>query len=89
MMEFTGAAKAPAVPAEDANKAWIDAILKGEQSPGSFQKQHACSETAVLAAVALRAGKKIIYDPEALKITNIPEANKYLYRTEYRKGWEI
>jgi hypothetical protein len=36
----------------------------------------------------LRAGKRVEYDSSAMKITNIPEANKYLIR-EYRKGWEI
>jgi hypothetical protein len=41
-----------------------------------------------LGAVALRAGGKIIYDFENMKVTNIPEANKYLFR-EYRKGWEL
>jgi hypothetical protein len=38
--------------------------------------------------VALRAGKKVLLDSENMKITNVAEANKYLYR-EYRKGWEL
>jgi hypothetical protein len=38
--------------------------------------------------VALRAGKKVEYDTENMKITNVPEANKFLVR-EYRKGWEL
>jgi hypothetical protein len=38
--------------------------------------------------VALRAKKRIEYDAENMKITNLPEADKYLYR-EYRKGWEL
>ncbi len=44
--------------------------------------------TINLAAVALRAGKRLEYDSEAMKITNDDEANKYLTR-EYRTGWEI
>jgi hypothetical protein len=36
----------------------------------------------------LRVGKRIIYDAENMKISNLPEANKYLSR-EYRKGWEL
>ena len=45
------------------------------------------SEAVNLYAVALRTGKRLLYDAENMKITNVPEANKYLSR-EYRKGWE-
>jgi hypothetical protein len=38
--------------------------------------------------VALRSGKKVEYDSVNMKITNVPEANKYLTR-EYRPGWEL
>jgi hypothetical protein len=40
-----------------------------------------------LYAVALRTGKKLLYDGESRKITNLAEANQYLIR-EYRKGWD-
>ena len=40
-----------------------------------------------LYALALRTGRKLHYDAEGMKITNLPDANKYLSR-EYRKGWE-
>ena len=39
-------------------------------------------------AESLRVGKRILLDAETMKITNHPEANKYLTR-EYRKGWEL
>ena len=35
-----------------------------------------------------RAGKRIQYDGEKGKITNVAEANQYLHR-EYRKGWTL
>ena len=41
-----------------------------------------------LGTVALRAGKKVLFDSEKMKITNAPDANRYLVR-EYRKGWEL
>jgi hypothetical protein len=41
-----------------------------------------------LGVVALRAGRKIVYDSENMKITNLAEANKYFFR-DYRKGWEL
>jgi hypothetical protein len=40
-----------------------------------------------LYAVALRTGKKLLYNGASQKITNLPDANKYLSR-EYRKGWD-
>jgi len=40
----------------------------------------------LLGVVALRAGKKILYDPANMHVTNVPEANQYLQR-DYRKGW--
>lgn len=67
---------------------WLQAVRKGEQSPGSFLNAAAITDTVNLGAVALRAGKKVLFDSENLKITNAPEANQYLYR-EYRKGWEL
>ena len=45
------------------------------------------SEAVNLYAIALRTGRKLLYDSVNRKITNVPEANKYLSR-EYRKGWE-
>ncbi len=74
---------------ERGNDVWIDAVLNSRQSPGSFQDVEVCNETTLLAAVALRAGRKIEYDPVKMKVTNIPEADRFLYRKEYRKGWEI
>ncbi|MDD2381619.1 MAG: hypothetical protein PHV35_07960, partial [Mariniphaga sp.] len=91
MMQVTGA-KTVQLSGEqriDATEAWIDAILNKKQSPGSILTSGSIIETAHLAAVALRTGRKIMYDHKNMKVTNIPEANKLLYRSEYRKGWEI
>ena len=46
------------------------------------------TDTVNLGTVALRAGKKVLFDSEKMKITNNAEANKYLTR-EYRPGWEL
>jgi len=67
---------------------WLDAFKNRTQSPGSFLNAGAITETILLGAVALRAGKKVEYDSANMKITNVPEANKYLVR-EYRRGWEL
>jgi hypothetical protein len=73
---------------EDPNDVWISSFKNNTQSPGSFLYTGPVTETILLGAVALRAGKKVEYDSANMKITNIPDANKYLVR-EYRKGWEL
>ena len=73
---------------QNSNDVWINAFKNNTQSPGSFIYAGPVTETILLGAVALRSGKKIEYDAVNMKITNIPEANKYLVR-EYRKGWEL
>ena len=72
----------------DRDKVWTDAFKGGEPSPGNFLNAGPLSDAVNLGAVALRVGRRILFDPESMKITNIPDANKYLYR-EYRKGWEL
>ncbi len=66
---------------------WIDAVRGGPQSASSFLNAGPISEAVNLYAVSLRTGKKLVYDSETRKITNVAEANKYLSR-EYRKGWD-
>ncbi len=70
------------------NDVWINAFKNRTQSPGSFLYAGPVTETILLGAVALRAGKRVEYDSASMKITNVPEANQFLVR-EYRKGWEI
>ena len=67
---------------------WRDAILQGKQSPGSFLSAAAITDAVNLGTVALRAGKKVLFDSAKMRITNVPQANSYLTR-EYRKGWEL
>ncbi|MCX6226320.1 MAG: Gfo/Idh/MocA family oxidoreductase [Bacteroidia bacterium] len=79
---------APEPSGQDNNDIWINSFKNNTQSPGSFIYAGPVTETILLGAVALRAGKKVDYDAANMKITNIPEANKFLAR-EYRKGWEL
>ncbi len=78
----------PQRPREDGNNVWINSFKNNTQSPGSFIYAGPVTETILLGAVALRAGKRVEYDSVNMKITNFPDANKYLVR-EYRKGWEL
>jgi Oxidoreductase family, NAD-binding Rossmann fold/Oxidoreductase family, C-terminal alpha/beta domain len=65
---------------------FIDACKTGKQYPGNFSEAEHITEAINLYAVALRAGHLLKYDSANLKITNLPEANKYLDR-DYRTGW--
>jgi hypothetical protein len=42
----------------------------------------------LLGNLAVRLGRKIEWDAEALKATNAPEADE-LIRRQYRKGWNL
>jgi hypothetical protein len=79
---------APPQSRQDSNDVWISAFKNNTQSPGSFIYAGPVTETILLGAVSLRAGKRVDYDSVNMKISNLPEANKYLIR-EYRKGWEL
>ena len=66
---------------------FVDACKTGKQYPGNFTEAEHITEAINLYALALRTGQILKYDPVNLKITNVPEANKWLDR-EYRSGWD-
>ena len=85
----TPAPPRPEQPRQDRNSVWINSFKNNTVSPGSFIHARPVTETILLGAVALRATSgKVEYDTDNMKITNMPEADKYLVR-EYRKGWEL
>jgi hypothetical protein len=66
---------------------WIDACKTGKPTTCNFEYAGWLTEANHLGNVAFRAGRKLEWDPETLKATNAPEADKFIKR-EYRKGWE-
>jgi predicted dehydrogenase len=72
----------------DSTSLWVQAFQGGEPSPGSFLNGGSLSDTINLGTIALRAREKVLFDSASMKITNVADANKYLYR-EYRSGWEL
>jgi hypothetical protein len=88
MKAYAGEKELPEVERGPRTNTWAEAIRNDQESPGSFKYAGTVTEAINLGAVALRAGKKVIYDSANMKITNDEEANKYLTR-EYRKGWEL
>ncbi len=77
------------------HKEWISAC-KGAKSAGSnFDWAGPLTEVVLLGNIAVRMGQqlyekglKLYYDGPNMKITNLPEANKYI-RDEYRQGWRL
>jgi predicted dehydrogenase len=71
------------------DKAWIEAFKAGRSAYGDFLLGGPISDMVNLGAISLRlGGRKLLFDSENMKVTNVPEANKYLSR-EYRQGWEL
>jgi predicted dehydrogenase len=67
---------------------WLQACQGGAQPPGSFLNAAAITDTVNLGIVALRAGTKVEFDSQNMRITNVADANRFL-RREYRPGWEL
>jgi hypothetical protein len=95
MREYAGPKPKPAPPERDYENEvppgvveWVDACKTGKTSGGDFSYAGPISEAFNLAAIALRTGKRLQWDAASMKITNVADANKYLYR-EYRQGWEL
>jgi len=67
---------------------WIRACKGGPRPSANFDYSGPLSETILLGNVAARAGKKLFWDGPNFKVTNMPEADKYL-RRKYREGWTL
>jgi hypothetical protein len=69
--------------------AWVAAFKGGPASYGDFQLAGPISDAFNLASISLRlGGRRLLWDSANAKISNVPEANKFLTR-ECRPGWEI
>ena len=70
------------------HKEWVEACKTGKPTGSNFDYAGPLTEIALLGNIAIRTGKKLIWDGPDMKITNVPEANDYL-QSEYRKGWSL
>ena len=70
---------------------WIEACKTGDPlRPGTqFQYSGSLTETVLLGTVAFRAGEKLEWDAENLKITNNSDAERFIRRDAYRVGWTL
>ena len=77
------------------HKEWILACKGGPPARSNFELSGPMAEVVLLGNIAVRMGQqlyekglKLYYDGPNMRITNMPEANKYI-RREYRKGWTL
>ena len=70
-------------------KEWLQACKTGSPTRSNFDFAGPLSEAVLLGSVCIRnGGEKLVWDSANLKITNDPDANKFLHY-EYRKGWSL
>jgi predicted dehydrogenase len=67
---------------------WIHACKTGAPTTCHFGYAGWLTEANHLGNVACRVGKKLEWDPAAMRATNAPEAEPFLHR-QYRKGWTL
>ena len=79
----------PRAPDNNHKKDWLQAIQEGRKAGCDFARYGGpLAEVVLLGNVAIRAGEKIHWDAEALRATNLPEADRYIRRS-YRNGWKL
>jgi predicted dehydrogenase len=67
---------------------WVRACKSGGRAGADFKYSSLLTEICLLGNVARRVDARIEWDAENMKVTNLPEANKYV-RTTYREGWSL
>ena len=72
-------------------KEWVDACTgNGPMPHANFDYSSDMTETILLGCVALRSGvgRKYMWDAKNMKMTNCPEADKFI-NEPYREGWSL
>ena len=67
---------------------WVRACKTGQPAGSDFSYSGPLTETCLLGNIAKRVDARIEWDAVNMKVTNVPEANRYV-RTEYRQGWSL
>jgi predicted dehydrogenase len=67
---------------------WVRACKEGRAAGADFEYSGLLTEVCLLGNVARRVDARIEWDPVNMKVTNLPDANKYV-RTQYREGWSL
>jgi predicted dehydrogenase len=69
---------------------WLDACKGGPAACSNFSYSARLAEFILLGDVAIRAGKKILWDGPNMKAANYPEADEFIrHESHYRPGWSL
>ena len=69
---------------------WTLAIKNGKpfEFMGQFDYSAPLTELCLIGGLAMQVGKPIVWDSAKLQVVGMPEAQKFIKRAAYRKGWE-
>ena len=67
---------------------WVRACKAGKRAGADFEYSGLLTEICLLGNIPKRVDARIEWDGPNIKVTNLPEANKYV-RTTYREGWTL
>ncbi len=67
---------------------WIRSCKGGVPAGSNFEYSSRLSESVLIGNIALRARRRIEWDSEALRVTNLESANQYV-ATQYRPGFGV
>ena len=70
---------------------WIECIRTGDRPGSDFSYAGPLTETVLLGVIASRIGSEggeLLWDAEALRVTNSDKANRFV-KEDYRTGWTI
>lgn len=70
------------------HKEWLEACKGRGTTRSNFDFAGPLTEAVLLGTVSVRTGKRLLWDAENLRVTNVPEANDLLHYT-YREGWTL
>jgi predicted dehydrogenase len=68
---------------------FIHACKTGAPTTCNFAYSGLLTEANHLGNVAYRVGKKILWDHKQMRITNAPDAERFIKRPAYRDGWTL
>ncbi|MBC8217478.1 MAG: gfo/Idh/MocA family oxidoreductase, partial [Planctomycetes bacterium] len=70
---------------------WIEACKTDDPlRPGTnLSYSGPLTETVLLGIVAFRAGERLTWDAEDLRVINLPQAECFVRREKYRDGWTL
>ncbi|MHC4634242.1 MAG: Gfo/Idh/MocA family protein [Planctomycetota bacterium] len=67
---------------------WIDACKSGKEACSNFEVAGPMTEAVLVGNIAIRTGKRLLWDGENMRFTNDAEANEYV-NPPARQGWAI